>query len=351
VQFAPAPSELVQVVAEMTNWVLETEAEVIGRAALPALVSVAVIAAAVVLTTVDGNESVVVSAACGAVPVPERVAIWVAGVALSVTVTVPLRTTPEPGVKVTMMEQDPRAATEAPQLLVWVKPAPAATMLVMVSEAAPGFERVRVWVAALVPTGVGAKVRLEVRTACGVGAGVPVPVRATVWVPTESMTLRLADCAPVALGVKVMEYVQLVPAARELPQVLAEMANCVLEVVAEVMERAALPALERMTVWAAVVVPTVVEAKVRAGARAACGPVPVPASVAIWVPTLSTTEMLAVKEAAESGVNVTAMVQLAPAASVDGQVVVSEKSAVLAPVTLTAMPVRVAVPGLPTVST
>jgi hypothetical protein len=155
----------------------------------------------------------------------------------------------------------------------------------------------------------------------------------------------------VALGVKVMEYVQLELAASKLPQVLAEMANCVFEVEAEVIGRPTLPALVRVTIWAAVVVPTVVEAKVRAGESAACGAVPAPVRVEVCVPTLSESEMVAAKEAPESGVKVTAMVQLVPAARVAGQVVVSEKSVGLAPVMLTEIPVRVAVPGLPTVST
>jgi hypothetical protein len=80
--------------------------------------------------------------------------------------------------------------------------------------------------------------------------------------------------------------------------------------------------------------------------------VPVPLSVAVCgVPlALSITLTDALKLAAEAGVNVTAIVQVDPAASVEAQVVVWAKSAVFVPMTLTPEMDRVAVPGFDNVN-
>ncbi len=133
-QLPPAASEEPQVLAEIANGPVAT-AEVMGRAALPALVRVAVIAVAVVLMTVDGKARDAVSAACGTVatPVPATVAVWVP--TLSVTLTLAANNVAEPGVKVMLTEQLAPAARVVPQLLVWAKtedPVP-----VMVTEPIP----------------------------------------------------------------------------------------------------------------------------------------------------------------------------------------------------------------------
>jgi len=51
-------------------------------------------------------------------PVPDRLTVWVAGLALSVTVSVPVRAPAVRGMNTTAMLQEAPAATLAPQVLV-----------------------------------------------------------------------------------------------------------------------------------------------------------------------------------------------------------------------------------------
>ena len=74
----------------------------------------------------------------GAVPVPVRLTVWVAGLALSVIVTAPVRVPAAVGLKVTLSVQLALAARLAPQVLVWEK-SPLAVMLVMLRVALPVF--------------------------------------------------------------------------------------------------------------------------------------------------------------------------------------------------------------------
>jgi hypothetical protein len=77
----------------------------------------------------------------GAVPVPVRVTVCVAGLALSVMVIEPLREPVAVGVKVTLRLQLALAARLEPQVLVWEK-SPLAVMLVMLRVALPVLLRV-----------------------------------------------------------------------------------------------------------------------------------------------------------------------------------------------------------------
>ena len=77
----------------------------------------------------------------GAVPVPVRLTVWVAGLALSVMVKEPLREPLAVGVKVTLRVQLALAARLAPQVLVWEK-SPLTVMLVMLRVALPVLLRV-----------------------------------------------------------------------------------------------------------------------------------------------------------------------------------------------------------------
>ena len=77
----------------------------------------------------------------GAVPVPVRLTDWVAGLALSVIVTAPVRVPAAVGLKVTLRVQLALAARLAPQVLVWEK-SPLAVMLVMLRVALPVLLRV-----------------------------------------------------------------------------------------------------------------------------------------------------------------------------------------------------------------
>jgi hypothetical protein len=77
----------------------------------------------------------------GAAPVPVRLTVWVAGLALSVMAKEPLREPLTVGVKVTLSVQLALAARPEPQVLVWEK-SPLAVMLVMLSVALPVLLRV-----------------------------------------------------------------------------------------------------------------------------------------------------------------------------------------------------------------
>jgi hypothetical protein len=77
----------------------------------------------------------------GAVPVPVRLTVWVAGLALSVMVKEPLREPLAVGVKVTLRVQLALAARLEPQVLVWEK-SPLTAMLVMLRVALPVLLRV-----------------------------------------------------------------------------------------------------------------------------------------------------------------------------------------------------------------
>jgi hypothetical protein len=79
--------------------------------------------------------------ATGAVPVPVRLTLWVAGLALSAMVTAPVLVPAAVGLKVTLSVQLPLAARLEPQVLVWEK-SPLTVMLVMLRAALPVFLRV-----------------------------------------------------------------------------------------------------------------------------------------------------------------------------------------------------------------
>ena len=73
-----------------------------------------------------------------ATPVPFRLTVWVAGLALSVMVTAPARVPVAFGLKVTLSVQLVLAATLEPQVLVWEK-SPLTVMLVRLRAALPVF--------------------------------------------------------------------------------------------------------------------------------------------------------------------------------------------------------------------
>ena len=77
----------------------------------------------------------------GAVPVPVRLTVCVAGLALSVMVKEPFLEPLAVGVKVTLKVQLALAARLEPQVLVWEK-SPLTVMLVMLRTALPVFLRV-----------------------------------------------------------------------------------------------------------------------------------------------------------------------------------------------------------------
>src|SRR5512132_4471659 len=154
--------------------------------------------------------------------------------------------------------------------------------------------------------------------------------------------LTLAVRLPLAVGAKVTEIVQLAPTARVLGLigqvfVCPKSAAFVPAMPIELIVSAAVPVFVSVTLWGALEVPTgcwpkprLVGDNVTAGAVAT----PVPLSVTVWgLPgALSATLRLAARDPAAVGVNVTEIVQLAPAASVLGHAFVCAKSPAFVPV-------------------
>jgi hypothetical protein len=335
--------------------------------AFPGFERTVVSAADVVPTAVAGKVRLLgVSTACGtgaAVPVPLSDAVCGEPVALSATEIVAPNVAADSGVKVTEIVQVADAASVAPQVVVSAKSAgfaPAIEMPVMLRVALPGFDSVIVWAAEVTFTVVLGKVRvLGASSACGVGTAVPVPL--TVAVCGEPVALSATAIAAVNVatesGVKVTEMVQVAEAARVAPQVVdsAKSAGFAPAIEMPLMFSVALPGFDSVIVWAAEVTFTVVLGNVSTlGVSTACGvgaAVPVPLRVTVWGEpvTLSATLTEAVKLATDAGVKVTEMVQVAAAASVAPQVVVSAKSEGFAPVIDMPLMVSVPLPGLESV--
>lgn len=147
--------------------------------------------------------------------------------------------------------------------------------LVILSAALPVFESVTVWAALVVPTFWLANVNeVGERLAAAVDAATPEPVRLAVWgLPLAlSVTVTLAVLVPDAVGLKVTLIAQVAPAATEPPQVLLWAKSPLLVPVTAMllMLSAALPVLDSVIAWAALVVPTFWFANVsEAGARPA----------------------------------------------------------------------------------
>jgi hypothetical protein len=168
-----------------------------------------------------------------------------------------------------------------------------------------------------------------------------------------SAIVSVAVAEPTAIGVNVTESVQEEPAAREVAQVevIAKAAAFVPARDTELIARAAVPLLVRVKVWAVLVTPVTTLPKLAvAGVRAAWGAgaaAAVPERDAVWVPTASVTESVAVSVPTAVGAKDTAMVQEAPAATVAPQVLVPMlKLELLAPVMLNDVTVSAAVPAL-----
>jgi hypothetical protein len=160
---------------------------------------------------------------------------------------------------------------------------------------------------------------------------VAVPLKATDC--GEPLALSVIVSVPVRLpavvGVKVTEMVQFAPAATELPQVCVSAKSP--DAAIEVIESAAVPGLVRIVVCAALVVPVVCDVKVRADGESiipGVGAIPVPFNTTIWgeLGALSVMVTVPVRLPAAVGVNVTEMVQFAPAATLVPQVWVCAKS-------------------------
>jgi hypothetical protein len=127
----------------------------------------------------------------------------------------------------------------------------------------PGFVKVSVCTALIVPTVADAKVRTAGEIMIPEVGAIPVPLNATIWGEPVALSAMVIEPVrlPAAVGVNVTEIVQLAPIAKVAPQV------CVCakspDAAIEAMVSTAVPELVKVNVWAELVVPSVCEAKVR----------------------------------------------------------------------------------------
>lgn len=155
----------------------------------------------------------------------------------------------------------------------------------------------------------------------------PVPERATGEPVTTTLPVMVAVplLVTAAVGLKITPMVQVLPAARVVPQVPPERENgAVTATVIPVKE--AVPVLLRVSVWAALVDPTVTLPKGNeVGATLAMGAVavvvPLSTTVALVAGAATLTVKFVVFAPVVVGLKVTLMVQLAPTASVAGNAV------------------------------
>ena len=290
---------------------------------VPVLVKVTDCAAAVVPTTVLPKVRLEgFSDTPGAVPAPLSVTVCVPPLALSVMVITPVRVPLAVGVNVTAIVHVPEAAigVEIEQIVpAFRAKSPLAARAMMVSELVPVLVTVTDCAAAVVPTTVLPKVRLEGAT--DIPAAVPLPVSVTICVPplASSLVVTTLVRVPLAVGVNVTAIVQVLPAATgvEVEQVVpVPKAKSPLAINA-VMFRELIPVLVKVTDCAAAVVPTTVLPKVRFdGVSVTPGAVPEPLSVTICVPPPASSEIVTtpVRMPLLVGVKVTAIVQLLPTA-------------------------------------
>jgi len=184
---------------------------------------------------------------------------------------------------------------------------------------------------------------------------VPVPERISFCglLNALSVTVTLAVRLPVAVGLKVTVMPQLAPAAKVLPQVLvwAKSPGLAPPMAMLVMFKVVLARLVMVAVCGALVVPMDCEAKVKlAGANLTA--VPLPLRAAVCVPPPSTTLSVADCVPSAFGLNVTEMVQLAPAPRDEPQVLLlMENSEAFVPVIVMLEMAKVELPELVRVAT
>jgi hypothetical protein len=327
-QLAPAPSDVPHVFVWLKSPV--TISDEIEREVFPLLVSVTSCTALELPTACDGNardegESV----ATAAEPVPLKLADICAGLPLLDNTTDPKRAPDAEGLKTTLIAQLAPAASDAPQLLVWLK-SPVVTSEEIARDMFPLLVSVIVWAVLEVPTSCAAKVSDEGDNAGS--AATPVPLRLT---GVGALLLLLVNhidpvWLPSAAGLKTTLMVQLAPAPSDVPQLFVWLKSLLLIFSAE-MVSAVLPLLESATVCGPLEVPTACEAKLRdkgENAGTAASPVPLKTTGAGAGLLLLVKDKDPVRLPMTVGPKTTLIVQLVPAASVAPQLFVWLKSPV-----------------------
>ena len=203
----------------------------------------------------------------------------------------------------------------------------------MLSVALPELLRVNDWLLLALPTIWLAKLKLDGATEA-TGAA-PVPLSATdSGLPAASVVMvTTAFRIPAAAGLKITLTLQLCPGLSDPPQPFCKEKSALLGPVkaALLIVNTALPGLLSEKDWALLEVPTIWPAKVRFDAdNEAKGAVPVPVSATDWglSTALSVIFTAPTKIPVAAGAKLTEIVQLAPAPSDAGQLLVTEKSPV-----------------------
>jgi hypothetical protein len=232
----------------------------------------------------------------------------------------------------------------------------------MVAAAVPVFVTVTTWAALVDAVAVAGKaIDVGLSVIAGTAVAVPVPVRATVCGDPVALSAieSEADRAPAAAGLNSTETVQLAAAANEVVQVFAEIRKeeeFVPVRVSDVSVSAEVPEFFTVTTCAAVVDPTVVDAKFRllgdSVTAAAAAPVPDRVTVCGDPVALSAIDNEAVNAPAAAGLNSTETVQLAAAANEVVQVFAEiRKEEEFVPVRVSDVSVSAEVPEFFTVTT
>jgi hypothetical protein len=258
---------------------------------------------------------------CTCVPIPVKLIDCGLAPPLSVIATVPVRVLIAFGWKVTLTVQLAPTAIELPQVFVSLKSdvsVPPIAKLVTVTVEPPTFLTVTVCAALVAPRTVIGNVKLDVDRLISL---MPVPVRLIdCGLPLALSVILAAPLrVPVAEGLNVMLIVQLALAASVVPHVLVCKKSPLIAML--VMLRVAVPVFLRVTLWAALVVPTAWLVKVRlvadkltAGALAAV-PVPVRLIVCGLPDALSVMVTVPVRVPVAVGLKVTLILQFPPAAT------------------------------------
>ncbi len=228
-------------------------------------VTVTALAALVVPTLVDENVRVLVETVI-AYPVPDSVTLCGEVGSASLMVSVALRDAATCGVNVTVMVQLDPPAMDVPQVLVcWKSDALAPPIVIdeTATAAEPALVTVTVLPALVVPTSVDVKLKLFADTVIAY----PVPDSETLCgeVGSASLIVSVALSEAATSGANVTVMVQLELPARDVPQVFVclKSVGFVPPIAIDAIATAAEPVFVTVTVLPVLVVPTIVELKLR----------------------------------------------------------------------------------------
>ena len=172
------------------------------------------------------------------------------------------------------------------------------------------FVRVTVSDAVVKPTPVAGKLSVEVGDRETPGGAMPMPLKAMVCARYSSETLSTPVAGPMVCGAKATAREQAECALSELPQELTTLKSP-LVICAAIRARGRSPELVSVICWAVLAVVSGWAAKVSDDGESAsvAGEVPMPVSVAVWVPASSVMERFPVRLPEAVGLNAMETVQ------------------------------------------